>query len=248
MFINSCTGLTSEHINKYHQISIINKIIKTIIKYGGDLKGKYNNIKLSAPELMNVEQLKWPILRLKLLINLLSDNKILPQIIKKEFASHSAEEIDDIFKNKICIKVLELISSWGDKKEMSYFINIIKYIHENQEKFEEIKKYIQIFIPYYKFKYSDLDEMSAWLPLILKCIEKKQTFKIIFKNNEEYKFEGIKDKSYFRKLYFYFTSNDLALSQFSKYEIKYKNFKHELEINNDEKKKIFLDFIILSKL
>ena len=49
-------------------------------------------------------------------------------------------------------------------------------------------------MPYYKFRSSKLHELSAWLALILKCLEKIQSFKIIFPNKLEYKFEGEEGK------------------------------------------------------
>ena len=50
-------------------------------------------------------------------------------------------------------------------------------MHENIKSIKEITKYIKIFMNYYKFRRSKLDEISIWLPLLLKCIEKNQTFK-----------------------------------------------------------------------
>lgn len=65
-----------------------------------------------------------------------------------------------------------------------------------------------------------MDELSGWLPLLLKYMEKKQKFKIFF-DRIGYKFEGLKEKEKekFNKLYFNFSSNELKLINPSKYEL-----------------------------
>ena len=120
---------------------------------------------------------------------------------------------------------------------MSSFINIIKYIHENIKSIKEIKNYIEKFIPYYKFRATKLDEISSWFPLILNCIENKQSFKIAFSEKIEYIFDGVKEKEKFHKLYFYFTSNELKLSDSSKYELrldKKKEYKYCIDKSKKE--------------
>ena len=132
MFIYcSSNKLSSEHLNDYHQISVIYKLLKNIMKYGGDIEGQYNEYKLSDPKLLTIEQLKWPILRINLLNNLLNETAILPQIIKREFSNDSAEEMDDILQNKISINILGLIAEMVEKKDINSFINIIKYLNDN---------------------------------------------------------------------------------------------------------------------
>lgn len=84
---------------------------------------------------------------------------------------------------------------------------------------EEINRYIETFIPYYKFRSAKLNEISSWLPLIIKCNTSKQSFKIVFNENIEFKLEGIDGKENFKKFYFLFTSNELCSSKSSKYEI-----------------------------
>jgi len=232
--------LKSNILNDYHQISIIYKLLKNIMKYGSNIGQLYNEKKLSDPELMKIEVLKWPILRLKLLKKLI-DNGILPQLLKREFSSRTTEEEDDILENKKCLNILTLISEMVEKPEMSSFINLIKYIYDKIKYIEDLKKYIEIFIPFYKFRGTKLDEISAWLLLILNCILRKRWFKIVFSDNIEFKFEGADEKETskkenFKKLYFYFTSNELILSKHSKYETKFKE-EYKLEIDKDNKEK-----------
>ena len=62
----------------------------------------------------------------------------------------------------------------NNKEDINSFIKLIKYMHENIKSIKEIKKYIKIFMPYYKFRRTKLDEISIWLPLLLKCIEKNK--------------------------------------------------------------------------
>ena len=248
MFINgSKNSLKSDLLDEYHQISIIYKLLKNIMKYGSSIGQIKNDKKLSDLELMEIEELKWPILRLKLLERLIK-NGILPQLLKREYASRTTEEEDDIFENKLCIDILNLISEMVEKPEMSTFINLIKYIHDKSNSIEEIKKYIETFTPFYKFRSSKLDEISAWLPLIIKCIICKQSFKIVFKDNIEFKFDGLEGKENFKKLYFYFTSNELTLSKLSKYEINL-NKEYKMIIDEDSKEKhIFRFFHIIRKV
>ena len=229
-------GLSSEYLSNCYQISIVYKLLKNIIKYGSKIGQQYNDKKLSDEELMNIDVLKWPILRLKLLKKLIETADIKPQILKKEFTNRTTEdeeENDDILENKTCFEILNLISNLVEKPEMNLFINLIKYIYDNQDSIEEIKKYIEIFIPYYKFEYSKLYDINIWLPLILKCIIKKQSFKICFTNNIEFVFNFENRKQNFKKLYFYFTKSDLLLSKYSKYETEYKD--HYLKIEDDSK-------------
>ena len=231
----SKSTLKSNILNDCHQISIIYKLLKNIMKYGANIGQSYNEKKLSDPELLKIEELKWPILRLKFL-NKLIDKGILPQVLKREFASRTTEEEDDILENKRCLNILNLISEMVEKPEMNSFIILIKYIYDEINFIDDIKKYIEIFTPFYKFRGTKLDEISAWLPLILNCIIKKQTIKIVFSDNIEFKFEGSTEKENFKKLYFYFTSNELILSKHSKYEKKFKE-DYILEIDNDNKEK-----------
>ena len=169
MFIyTSKNNLKSEYLNNCHQISIVYKLLKNIMKYGSSKGQIYNDKKLSDEELMNIDILKWPILRLKLLKKLI-DLKILPQILKREFASRATEEEDDILENKKCLNILNLITDMVEKPQMSSFINLIKYIFKKQDSFVDIKRYIETFIPYYKFMDSNkLDDLDVWLPLIMK--------------------------------------------------------------------------------
>ena len=75
----------------------------------------------------------------------------------------------------------------------------------------------------YMFRRSKLDEISIWLPLLLKCIEKNQTFKIVF--NEETVFEFVfHNKHFFEKISFYFTSQELKLSSSSRYKYNQKEY------------------------
>ena len=118
------TKLNSELLNNYCQISIISKLLNNIMKYGIAIGDKYNEMKLfnfdkkeqskksnkdkndeeekkieegnKNEELIDIEELKWPILRLLLLKSLLNDKDILPQILKREYTSQSTEEVDDI--------------------------------------------------------------------------------------------------------------------------------------------------------
>ena len=59
--------LSNEHINNYTQISIIYQLFNCIIKYGEKIDFKYNEKKLSEPELLDNKELEWPILKLHLL-------------------------------------------------------------------------------------------------------------------------------------------------------------------------------------
>ena len=241
MFIyTSKNNLPSEYINECHQISIIYKLLKNIMKYGSNIGQLYNEKKLSDEELMNIDILKWPILRLKLLKKLM-DNKVLPQILKREFTSRATEEEDDILENRQCLDILNLISSMVEKPEMSSFINLIKYIFDKKESILDVKSYIETFIPYYKFMDTKLDQLNVWLPLIMKCFVKKQSFKICFSNNIEFKFDSQNDKQNFKKLYFYFTQNELYLSKYSKYEIELAE-KYSLIIEDEKKDKYIFRF------
>ena len=177
--------------------------------------------KMFQPEFMEIEDLKWPLLRIKLL-KILINNGILPQLLKREYASRTTKKEDDILENKLCIKILNFISEMVEKPKISSFINLIKFINDKSKSIEEINKYIEIFTPYYKFRSTKLDEISAWLPLIIKCNISKQSFKIEFNDNIEFKFDGIDGKEAFKKLYFYFTSNELCLSKSLKYLISFR--------------------------
>ena len=246
---NSAINLSSQHINNYYQISIIHKILNNIMKYGIKVSGKYNSCSLNDPQLLEIEQLRWPILRLKLLEKLLRDknNKLFPQILKREYISKSTEEgEEDIFENKISMDILILISEMVKNPEISSFINLIKYINENLRSFEEIKTYINNYIPYYKFRSTNLDEISEWLPLILKCIEKNQKFKINFGNGIEYIFENNQrnEKGKFDKLNFYFTSNELKLSHHSECKIQ----GEKLSINKEKKDTVFRFYYFVNKI
>ena len=248
---NSAINLSSQHVNNYYQISIIYKILNNIMKYGIKVSGKYNRCSLNDPQLLEFEQLKWPILRLKLLEKLLRDknNKLFPQILKREYINKSTEEDEeDIFENKISMDILILISEMVKNPEIISFINLIKYINENLKSFEEIKTYINNYIPYYKFRSTHLDEISEWLPLILKCIDKNQKFKINFGNEIEYIFENNqrKEKGKFDKLNFYFTSNELKLSHHSEYKIQ----GEKLSINKEKKDKdtVFRFYYFVNKI
>ena len=239
----SSTNLKSTHINNYYQISIIYKILNNIMKYGSEIGGEYNLCSLNDPQLLKIEQLRWPILRLKLLENLLrdKDNKLFPQILKREYISKSSNEEEDyIFENQTSFDILKLISEMVNKPEISSFISLIKYINDKLKLFKEIKTYINNYIPYYKFRSTYLNEISEWLPLILKCIEKNQKFKIKFGNGIEYIFENYqgKEKGKFEKLYFYFTSNKLELSHHSEYKIK----NEKLNINKEKEKDLVYRF------
>jgi hypothetical protein len=142
MFIyGSKNTLKSDLLDEYHQISIIYKLLKNIMKYGSSIGQIKNDKKLSDSELLEIEELKWPILRLKLLERLIK-NGILPQLLKREYASRTTEEEDDILENKLCINILNLISEMVEKPEMSSFINLIKYIYDQSKSIEEIKRYI----------------------------------------------------------------------------------------------------------
>ena len=248
MFIyGSKNTLKSDLLDEYHQISIIYKLLKNIMKYGSSIGQSKNDKKLSDSELLEIEELKWPILRLKLLERLIK-NGILPQLLKREYASRATEEEDDILENKLCINILNLISEMVEKPEMSSFINLIKYIYDQSKSIEEIKRYIETFTPFYKFRSTKLDEISAWLPLIIKCIICKQSFKIVFNDNIEFKFDGLDGKENFKKLYFYFTSNELILSKSSKYEISL-NKDYKMVFDEDSKEKhIYRFFHIIRKV
>ena len=239
MFIyTSKNNLPSEYLNDCHQISIIYKLLKNIMKYGSRIGQLYNEKKLSDEELMGIDILKWPILRLKLLKKLI-DNKILPQLLKREFSSRATEEEDDILENKQCLDILYLIGEMVEKPEMNSFINLIKYIFDKKDSIKDIKRYIEIFIPYYKFMDTKLEDLNVWLPLIMKCFVKKQSFKICFSNNIEFKYDSENDNQNFKKLYFYFTQSELYLSKYSKYEIKLKET-HSLIIEDEKKEKYII--------
>lgn len=100
--------------------------MKNIIKYGKNIEVIYNNKKLSEPELMNIKELKCPILRLKLLEKLLDNKNIFPQILKREYSSLSTKETYDILQNSISINILKLIAEMVEKPEINSFINLIK--------------------------------------------------------------------------------------------------------------------------
>ena len=208
MFLyGSKTSLKSILLNDYNQISIIYKLLKNIMKYGSNIGYSNNKKKLSDPELMKIDELKWPILRLKLLKKLI-DNDTLPQLMKREFTSRKTEEKDqDFLENRQCLDILNLISEMVENTQMNSFIKLIKYLNDNVKYIDDLNTYIDIFMPYYKFRGTKLDEISAWLPLILKCIKKKQPFKIVFSDNIKFEFEETNEKEKLKKLYFYFTFN-----------------------------------------
>ncbi len=207
------------------------------MKYGENIKETSNEKKLSDPELLNIEELKWPILRIKLLRNLLNDNQNFPQYLKREFSNDTAEEEDNLnLDNEIPHVLIHVLYEMVKKKDKNSFINLIRYINENIKDYEIIIKNIEILIPYYKFRKSNLDEISCWLPLILKLIKQKQKFKIKFNDNIEYKFEGSKD-SKFNNLKFYFVSDKLTLSSKSEYEVKVNKTEFKYTIKEDKKDK-----------
>ena len=95
-----------------------------------------------------------------ILNNLLEYKDKFPQILKREFQVQKTEEKYDIQQKKTFLNILGLIAEFVEKKDINSFINIITYINEIN-KSEDFLKYIQLFMPYYKFRSSKLHELNA---------------------------------------------------------------------------------------
>ena len=241
------TNLQSEYINNCYQISIIYKLLINIMKYGETIGPEYNEKKLCDDDLLNINIMKWPIIRLKFLKKLL-DNDILPQILKRDFASRTTDDKTDILENKIFNTIIIKISDMVCNKEMKFFENLIKYIFDNEKKIEEINKYLDILIPYYKFNKSDLEGLDIWLPLIIKCFVKKQSFTIHFSNRCKYEHESSYDRQNFSKLSFYFTKKYLWISNSSEYKMAFDTSKSFKISNDSDKKQIFKFYNIVNNI
>ena len=234
--------LRTEYLDEYYQISIVYKLLKNFIQIGSSISELHKEKKLIDDEMLSVDALNLPILRLKLLKKLL-DNNILPQVLKREFVSKiSNEEVGD----NMSFDILSLISKLVEKPEMNSFINLIKYILKKKEFIKDIAKYIEIYIPYYKFNHTNLNYINIWLPLILKCLLKKQSFKIYFYDNIEFKYDSPKEIQNLKKLSFYFTQSMLNLSKNSNFEF---NDKFKLKIvDNKNENDIFKFYYIINKI
>ena len=56
LIYTSKTNLSLQHLNEYHQISIVYKLLNNIMKYGINIGGEYNEKKLYNPLNINEEK------------------------------------------------------------------------------------------------------------------------------------------------------------------------------------------------
>ena len=160
-YINETLEALTEKLNKKNnqshlfgyimQMKIISKIFKEIQSRFSEIESKYYNIKLNSEEIENIEAIKEPIMKLKLLSQLIIDKNTFNQKIKLF--------VFDIGLNKL----LKLINDFIQSNDTYSFKYLIDYLHDKQN----LLNVIDSIFPYNSNKLNDFSKKLIYVIYLL---------------------------------------------------------------------------------
>ena len=133
------------------QMKLIYKIFKEIQSKFWEIEAKYYSIKLNSEEIDNIEAIKEPIMKLKLLSQLIIDKNTFNQKIKLF--------VFDIGLNKL----LKLINDFIQSNDTYSFKYLIDYLHDKQN----LLNVIDSIFPYNSNKLNDFSKKLIYVIYLL---------------------------------------------------------------------------------
>ena len=179
-YINETLEVLTERLNKKNntiqifgyimQMKLISKIFKEIQSRFSEIESKYYNIKLNSEEIENIEAIKEPIMKLKLLSQLIIDKNTFNQKIKLF--------VFDIGLNKL----LKLINDFIQSNDTYSFKYLIDYLHDK-------KNLLNVIDSIFPYNCNKLNEFSKKLIYVIFLLNKKKiNFTLRIEGSNHYKF------------------------------------------------------------